>query len=640
MKELNFSVVWEKLSNHDESVLIEAKRASDIGKSIMETVSAFANEPGRGGGYLILGVERSEDESVNEYQITGVIDSENIQANLATQCRDMFNVSIRPQIEVICDNGKNVILAFIPEAQPHEKPVYIKSKGLPKGAFRRIGPTDQHCTDEDIALFYQLRQHRTFDENPVPESSLDDFDPHAIAEYRRIRSNVNPSAAELNYTDSDLLYSVAATTRHQGQLCATIGGLLLFGKVAALRRYFPMSRIDYIIVEGREWVPDAHNRYQGVEILEPLLLSIPKLISLILNDIPKAFSLGDNNIYRQELPLIPRTVIREAIVNSLMHRNYRTPQPVQVIRFSNRIEIRNPGYSLKPFDSLGEPGSITRNEKIAAVLHDVGIAETKGTGIRVMMDEMHKANLTIPLFDSDPDKDSFTVKLLVHHLLSPEDVEWLAQFKNYHLNDDEARALIVAREIGEINNFIYRSINRVETLTASGRLRHLRDSGLLEQKGKGSATYYTLSQNILGEGLPRRLAAQDSPYLASSPVDNSLSSGLAEQDNPNLAGSPIDKVSEPNYLQQMPDNLREVVEEIGERADPQKVDSVILMLCQWRELSSSDLATILGRSQVYLRKNYLNRLIGTGVLEYIRPESPSDPHQAYRTSKKSESTVS
>ncbi|MEY3867203.1 MAG: ATP-binding protein [Microcoleaceae cyanobacterium] len=640
MKELNFSVVWEKLSNHDESVLIEAKRASDIGKSIMETVSAFANEPGRGGGYLILGVERSEDESANEYQITGVIDSENIQANLATQCRDMFNVSIRPQIEVICDNGKNVILAFIPEAQPHEKPVYIKSKGLPKGAFRRIGPTDQHCTDEDIALFYQLRQHRTFDENPVPESSLDDFDPHAIAEYRRIRSNVNPSAAELNYTDSDLLYSVAATTRHQGQLCATIGGLLLFGKVAALRRYFPMSRIDYIIVEGREWVPDAHNRYQGVEILEPLLLSIPKLISLILNDIPKAFSLGDNNIYRQELPLIPRTVIREAIVNSLMHRNYRTPQPVQVIRFSNRIEIRNPGYSLKPFDSLGEPGSITRNEKIAAVLHDVGIAETKGTGIRVMMDEMHKANLTIPLFDSDPDKDSFTVKLLVHHLLSPEDVEWLAQFKNYHLNDDEARALIVAREIGEINNFIYRSINRVETLTASGRLRHLRDSGLLEQKGKGSATYYTLSQNILGEGLPRRLAAQDSPYLASSPVDNSLSSGLAEQDNPNLAGSPIDKVSEPNYLQQMPDNLREVVEEIGERADPQKVDSVILMLCQWRELSSSDLATILGRSQVYLRKNYLNRLIGTGVLEYIRPESPSDPHQAYRTSKKSESTVS
>lgn len=631
MKGLSFSEIWEKLSSNDESVLIEAKRASDIGKSVMETVSAFANEPGRGGGYLILGVEKSEDESAEDYKITGISNSDQIQSNLANQCREMFNVAIRPQIEVISHNGTNVILVFIPEAQPHEKPVYIKNKGLPRGAFRRIGSTDQHCTDEDIALFYQLRQHRTFDETPVPESSLDDFDPQAIAEYRRIRSNINPNAAELNYNDSDLLYSITATTKHQGQICATIGGILLFGKVAALRRYFPMSRIDYIIVEGREWVPDPNNRYQTVEILEPLLLSIPRLISLVLNDIPKAFTLGDNNIYRQEVPVIPRTVIREAIVNSLMHRNYRTRQPVQVIRFSNRLEIHNPGYSLKSFDSLGEPGSITRNEKIAAVLHDVGIAETKGTGIRVMIDEMHRANLTIPLFESISEKDCFTVKLLVHHLLSSEDVEWLAQFKNYSLNDDDARALIIAREIGVINNFIYRSINCVDTLTASGRLRHLRDSGLLEQKGKGSATYYILSPNLSGEGLPGTIVAQDSPYLASSPVDNSLSSGLAVQDNPNLAGSPIHKGNEQNYLDRMPDNLRDAVEQLGERADPQKVDSVILMLCEWRDLSSSDLAGILGRSQVYLRSNYLNRLIGTGQLEYIRPESPSDPHQAYRT---------
>jgi ATP-dependent DNA helicase RecG len=143
---------------------------------------------------------------------------------------------------------------------------------------------------------------------------------------------------------------------------------MLFGKPAAIRRYFPMSRIDYIIVEGREWVPDPNHRYQTVEIIELLLLSILRLVSLVLNDIPKAFSIKDNDIHRQEVPLIPRTVIREAIVNALMHRNYRTRQPVQIIRFSNRLEIRNPGHSLKPFDSLGEPGSITRNEKIAASL--------------------------------------------------------------------------------------------------------------------------------------------------------------------------------------------------------------------------------------------------------------------------------
>ncbi|MGI2908245.1 ATP-binding protein [Tolypothrix sp. VBCCA 56010] len=634
MKGLSFIELWEKLLDNDESVLIEAKRSTEIGKSMMETVSAFANEPGRGGGYVLLGIERSDDSS-DDYKITGVPNTDKIQSDLASQCCQMFNVTIRPLIEVHSENGKNVVVAFIPEAQPYEKPVYIKSKGLPKGAFRRIGPTDQQCTDEDLALFYQLRHHGTYDETPVPESSLEDFDPQVIAEYRRIRSNVNPNAAELNFTDSDLLYSVAGTTKHHGQLCASIAGIMLFGKSATLRRYFPMSRIDYIIVEGREWVPDINNRYQTVEIIEPLLLAIPRIVTLVLSDIPKAFSIGDNSLYRQEVPLIPRTVIREAIVNALMHRNYKTRQPVQIIRFSNRLEIRNPGHSLKPFDSLGEPGSITRNEKIAAVLHDVGIAETKGTGIRVMFDEMYKANLTIPLFESSAERDSFTVKLLVHHLLSQEDVQWLAQFQHCNLSNDHARALIVAREVGGISNFVYRSVNRVDPLTASQQLRHLRGLGLLVQKGKSSATYYTLSPDILGDDLCSELAAQVSSNVASSPIDNDLSSGLVSPNSSYLAGNSIDNKLSESYLDQMPEELKQAVESLGERAEPQEVSSVIIQLCQWQDLSSSDIAAILGRNQVYLRNKYLNPLITSGELEYVRQGNPSDPHQAYRANKKS-----
>lgn len=45
-----------ELNASDESPRIEAKRARELGKSIMETVIAFANEPGLGGGHLLLGV--------------------------------------------------------------------------------------------------------------------------------------------------------------------------------------------------------------------------------------------------------------------------------------------------------------------------------------------------------------------------------------------------------------------------------------------------------------------------------------------------------------------------------------------------------------------------------------------------------
>ena len=47
----------DELNAVDESARIEAKRASDMGKSVRETVIAFANEPGLDGGYLLLGVD-------------------------------------------------------------------------------------------------------------------------------------------------------------------------------------------------------------------------------------------------------------------------------------------------------------------------------------------------------------------------------------------------------------------------------------------------------------------------------------------------------------------------------------------------------------------------------------------------------
>ena len=50
----------ERLNLLDENERIEAKRADEVGKSLLETVCAFANEPGLGGGWLLLGVTREE----------------------------------------------------------------------------------------------------------------------------------------------------------------------------------------------------------------------------------------------------------------------------------------------------------------------------------------------------------------------------------------------------------------------------------------------------------------------------------------------------------------------------------------------------------------------------------------------------
>jgi len=620
MPEYSAEQLFKKLQAGDEIVEIEAKRGSEVGKSILDTVSAFANEPGRGGGHFLLGVVRATDALFPMYEIVGVRDPDKIQCDLATICREGLSIPIRPDISSEKLAEKTVIVASIPEAAAHDKPVYIKSRGAKNGSFRRIGSTDQLCTDDDLEMFYQGRGGKSYDETPWPDTSLEDIDPNALVRYRRLRADDASAGELLGYSDEDLLYALGATTRKEGQTVLTLAGLVLFGTSAALRRHLPMMRVDYIRVEGREWVPDPERRYQAMEKLGSLISIVPSLVSQVMEDIPKAFALSDDRIHRKDAPLVPQNVIREAIVNAVMHRNYRKHSPIQIIRYANRIEIRNAGYSLKSEEQLGQPGSVPRNPKIAAVLHDVGLAETKGTGIRAMQEAMERANLTLPLFESDRIGDTFTVRLLVHHLLCPDDWKWLGRFKDCSLSDDDARALIVAREIGAIDNAVYRSIIHVDTLVASGRLRRLRDLGLLQQKGQGRATYYVPTSKLLGEG----------PEKGPMEAEKMETEGVAIPVAAKPMGSDPVACAKAMGLPPIPERLKEAIISLKGKNPPKVLRDLIYRLCLWHPLQASQLGELLGRNPVYLVSGHLRPMLREGQLEYLHPEKPAHPKQAYR----------
>lgn len=145
-----------ELNSVDESPGIEAKRASEAGKSLLETIIAFANEPGLGGGYLLLGVERIASAGKTQYQPVGIPDPDKLQADLATQCAGMLNIPLRPQMRVDSADGKTVLVVYMPEVATVDKPIYLKATGLPRGAYRRIGSTDQRCTDDDLWALRQI----------------------------------------------------------------------------------------------------------------------------------------------------------------------------------------------------------------------------------------------------------------------------------------------------------------------------------------------------------------------------------------------------------------------------------------------------------------------------------------------------
>ena len=644
MTTLTFDEIWELLTTQDESQQLEVKRGSEVGKSCWDTISAFSNEPGVGGGYLLLGVKAPEDSSSGKYEIEGVQATDKVQLDLVSICNTAFNVPLRPQISLETRDSKTVIIAYIPEVTPSEKPIYAVSRGLPKGAFRRIGSADVRCTDQDLELFYQERQNQSYDTIPILDATLDDLDPQAMNVYRQERAKINPNAAELDWNDQDLLYSLKAIARHPkdpDKYCPTIAGLILFGKAIALRRHFPMHRIDYIVSSGNEWVPDPNERYQAVtEFREALLLAIPRIVALVINDLPKAFRLEENEVQRQDIPLIPSKVIREAIPNAVMHRNYRTASPIQIIRYSNRLEIHNPGYSLKPVDEIDKPGSVARNVTIAAVLHDLNIVETKGTGGRIMLETMRDANLTVPKFDSQREKDCFCLTLWTHHLLGEEDVQWLTHFRDYGLSNEDAKALVVLRQVGVIDNFMYRVTNAVDTLTASKKLTKLRDIGLIESNGKGRSTYYTLTTKYFLSGNPTdgNLETSTKPVkLPGDLTDENLETSTKPVKLPgdltdeNLETSTLNPVQlELGFLSDaISPALQQRIQSLQGRNEPEEVKRLIIELCKLKPRSSDELAKVLDRNRNYLLDKHLKPLLKEGILQYTSPNSPNDPQQRY-----------
>lgn len=397
----------------DESPGIEAKRASEAGKSLLETVIAFANEPGLGGGYLLLGVERVASTGKVRYRAVGLADPDKLQSDLASQCATMLNVSLRPQIRVDHVDGQTVLVVFVPEVATADKPVYLQATGLPRGAFRRIGTTDQRCTDEDLWALRQVDEPQPgFDAKVADDCDIEELDPAAIAEYRRLRTLVNPQAEELSYPDEDLLEALLAARRIKGELKPTVAGVLLFGKPLTLRRRFTTAEVSYVRVVGTEWVTDPERRFAAtLDVRKGALLTFRQIAAAIEDDLPKGFYLPPDSMQSLQEPLVPRKAFREALANAIIHRSYRFNQPTIVVRYSDRIEFINTGYSLKPVSELGRAGPAQRNPILASVFRDVEIAEAKGSGIRTIRRVCEDYGCPPPEFISDRQSGTFTTIL-------------------------------------------------------------------------------------------------------------------------------------------------------------------------------------------------------------------------------------
>jgi ATP-dependent DNA helicase RecG len=217
----------------------------------------------------------------------------------------------------------------------------------------------------------------------LPAASLSDLDPVEVLRLRRILEERGSNLAAL--PDLELLFALGLLERVEGQDKPTVAGLLLAGTPLALKRLLPQAEVSYYF-HGQ---PDGYlEGPEGYAFREDILRSIPALLER-LRDLIQArnrvryLTVG---LFRLEVWDFDQEVYREALLNALVHRDWQSPDAIQVHHYPDRLEVSNPGSfppGITPENILRHPPK-RRNPRLAEALYRLGYVEREGSGVDKM----------------------------------------------------------------------------------------------------------------------------------------------------------------------------------------------------------------------------------------------------------------
>ncbi len=344
----------------------------------------------------------------------------------------------------------------------------------------RSGTKNRPLGGQEILRLASAKSTGDFEAEVVPGALREDFSRRLIDEY--LEKRAERSKRPYNGKVDDLLQEIGALTL-DGK--PTVMGVLLFTEYP--QQWLPQSSIVFAKFIGT--TPRGESGLAGYTRREELTGPLPRLIEQAWNLIwsEMAVSAVVKGLEREETIEYPQFAVREAIVNSVCHRDYRLR--------GRRIEIRMYSDRLEVISSGGLPGFITienikdehysRNPRIVNALFQWGYIEELGLGIDRMIEVMEQAGHPPPSFDARP--YSFAVTLF-NARKKPPIPDWMRD-----TNHRQARALQYIRERGSITNREYRELCQgisAETLRLD--LADMVDKGILIKVGSKKGTHYIL----------------------------------------------------------------------------------------------------------------------------------------------------
>ena len=553
------------------------------------------------GGKVILGVREIRE---GEFEINGIKNIDHVKKTLwdTINNREKVSASILNESdveeEIIVE--KKILIIKIPRAGRNKRPLYLNNN--PKtGTYIRRHEGDYQCTEDEVKrMMADSDITHPWDVKAVHGYTIKDLDPNSIQGYKNYLRAKNPNHVFLQGDDLNFLRNIGAFARDSDEI--TYAGLIFFGNYQALTHGLPYFSLDYREISKDSNLNDSRwadrvitdGNWSG-NIFDFYFKVVPKLVSSL--KIP--FKL-DKDLSRIDDTSTHQSV-REALINTLIHADHTGRVGVRIFKYPDRFEFINFGtFLFSPKEALRGGKSECRNPTIQKMFGIIGLGEKAGSGLVSILQTWKENQWRKPLLEELFESNETQLVLRMISLYPDELIERLQHkfgtaFNN--LNQTEKLAVIVAESEGRLTNRRLQDLSDIHGRDLTYLLKGLVDKGFLSPFEDRQSRYYTVN---LGVKEPS-LGVKESSLGVKGP-----SLGVS------------------GYVGQVKNS---------KRVAPEVMEKAILETC-FEEKTIEQIAAAIGKKdKIYLRKNFISKLVKSRQLELKYPEAINHPQQAYKTKK-------
>lgn len=389
---------------------VETKAAREgLPSTVQESVAAFANT---GGGLLLLGLEKPGFRPVD-------VDAQRLASDLASTCVDDLDPPVRPDIDVVTVKGQRIVAALVDELPMRLKPCFLKRRGIERGAYVRKNGRDKRLSPHEVHILVSGRGQPRDDVEVVDGARREHLAPELVEAFlHRVRSR--RGAVVAGASDDEILRMM--NVLHDGDPPGvSLAGLLALGRYP--QQFVPQINVTFVAYATRAGEPLADGtRFLSNESIDgpiPLMLAAAQA-AVRRNTTRRATVTGSG---RMDEPEYPEEVVRELVVNALMHRDYHPLAhgfQVRIELYPDRLEVVNPGGLHGLVDRgtlLTEPVTSSRNSYLAKLLEDIEVprtgrtvSENRGSGLISVASSLRGAGLAPPWLSDSIDEFKVVIR--------------------------------------------------------------------------------------------------------------------------------------------------------------------------------------------------------------------------------------